>query len=175
MHVGENLHLHVPGLGDEPFQKYCVISERLEGLPFRRRKRFFEFWRVGRDPHPLAPSASNCLDHDWISQFFRLGFEGWEFLVLAMITVDYRHVGCRHYRLGCAGSEREMCKIKRTFLGLIPFDPHVSDGGRRRADENDVFFLALFCELDVFWQKSVSGMYGLASCLFGNFQDFAWA
>lgn len=61
--VSEDLHLHMPRLGNVFFQKHRRIAERFLGLGPRRFQRLHEIRLCLSDPHTFPATTAHRLDH----------------------------------------------------------------------------------------------------------------
>src|SRR5262245_49434320 len=62
--VREQLHLHVAGPLEVALAEDAVVAERRPRFAARRLERVVELRGPAHDPHPAAPAAGRCLDHE---------------------------------------------------------------------------------------------------------------
>ncbi len=130
----------MPGPRHIFFNQNPVITKRARRFTLRRLQGFLEIGGHINAAHPLAATASDSLDQNWIADFLSFGSQETCILIIAMIPGHNRHIGLFHQGFGCI------------------FKPHRTDRIRRGTDENNAGLFASLRKCCILRQKTIARM-----------------
>src|SRR5262249_29448488 len=151
--VGENLYLHVAGIGNGFFEVNLVVPEGAESLAPRGVEGGSELGWIPRQPHPSAASAGRRLEHDGIAKRGR----------------KLLRFGERAHAAGSAGNERQAGFLH--LLARARLRSHQLHRLGRRANEGNTGLTAGLGKLRVLGEETVAGMDGVGASLPGSIEN----
>ena len=154
--IAENLHLDVPRVGDEFFEKDAGLLEIAATQPLDRRIRFRQFRLAPADFHTDAAAARRALQHHGVADARSLS---------CCIIYSGQQSGARQQRHTGALREFARCVLESEDAHLF----------RRRSDECETCAFARLREVCIFAQKSVARMHRLRTRLAGGGENFLHA
>src|SRR6185437_887835 len=84
--IAEHLHLDMARPVEISLDENAVVAERGRGLALRAGQRRREIGRAPNHTHALAAAAGPRLDEQRVADLFRLGFELFRALIVAVIA-----------------------------------------------------------------------------------------
>ncbi len=141
--VAEDLHLDMTRTGDVALDQHARIAEGRLPLALGRGQIFSEVLGPVDLAHPLAAAAGDRLDQHREADAVRLGAQGLQRLVLALIAGGDGHARLDHQLFRCV------------------FQTHGADRRRLGADPDDASRRHRLGEVGVFGQEAIAGVDGL--------------
>mmetsp|Transcript_17105 Transcript_17105/g.51156 ORF Transcript_17105/g.51156 Transcript_17105/m.51156 type:complete len:224 (+) Transcript_17105:2562-3233(+) len=153
MVVGQNLHLHVPGVNHEALREHrsiaktgqCLITCSLEGI--------IQLPLCPHDTHATAAATVCCFENNWEA---------------ALLGKSVRSL-CRCESLHCARHHRHPA-LRRSCpgLGLVA---HLQNGFRLGANEYDAFLRTAPCKVAVLTEEPVARVDAVNPFILCHLQD----